>query len=38
MVRWLRHPQSVDAATAMTDLQVTEADARDIAAYLESLR
>ena len=37
MVRWLRAPQSIDADTAMPDLGVTERDARDIAAYLESL-
>lgn len=37
MVRWLRAPQQVDAHTAMPDLQVTEADANDIAAYLETL-
>ena len=38
MVRWLRHPQQVDALTAMPDLEVTEADARDMAAYLATLR
>ena len=38
MVRWLRHPQQVDALTAMPDLEVTEADGRDIAAYLATLR
>ena len=38
MVRWLRHPQKVDALTAMPDLEVTEADARDMAAYLATLR
>jgi cytochrome c1 len=37
MVRWLRAPQQVDAHTAVPDLQVTEADANDIAAYLETL-
>lgn len=38
MVRWLRHPQQVDPLTAMPDLEVTEADARDMAAYLATLR
>ena len=38
MVRWLRHPRAVDPLTAMPDLEVTEADARDIAAYLATLR
>ena len=38
LVRWLRHPQKVDALTAMPDLEVTEADARDMAAYLATLR
>jgi mono/diheme cytochrome c family protein len=38
MVRWLRHPQAVDPPTAMPDLGVTHRDARDIAAYLATLR
>ncbi|NIC05703.1 c-type cytochrome [Billgrantia bachuensis] len=38
MVRWLRHPTEVDPLTAMPDLDVTEQDARDMAAYLETLR
>lgn len=38
MVRWLRAPQSVDPPTAMPDLGVTERDARDIAAYLATLK
>ncbi len=37
MVRWLRAPQAVDPRTAMPDLGVTEADARDMAAYLATL-
>jgi cytochrome c1 len=32
--RWLRDPQAVEPGTAMPDLDVTEDDARDIAAYL----
>ena len=37
MLRWLRYPQPVDKM-AMPDLQVAEADARELAAYLETLR
>jgi mono/diheme cytochrome c family protein len=38
MVRWLRQPQQLDRHTAMPDLGVTERDARDMAAYLDTLR
>jgi cytochrome c2 len=38
MVRWIRSPRSVDPKTAMPDLQVTEAHARDMVAYLATLR
>lgn len=38
MVRWLRHPTEVDPLTAMPDLDVTEQDAQDMAAYLETLK
>jgi len=38
MVRWLRRPQEVSPESAMPDLGVTERDARDIAAYLFTLR
>ena len=31
---WIRSPQAVDPLTAMPDLGVSEAQARDIAAYL----
>lgn len=34
MVRWIRDPKAVSPATLMPDLQVTEQDARDMAAYL----
>ena len=34
LVLWIRHPQQVDPRTAMPELGVSEADARDIAAYL----
>lgn len=38
MIEWLRNPRQVDPLTAMPDLGVTERDARDIAAYLYTLR
>ena len=37
MVRWITHPQSIDPQTTMPTLQVSEQDARDIAAYLATL-
>lgn len=38
LVRWLRHPQSVVPGNAMPDMGIGEAEARDIAAYLYTLR
>lgn len=38
LVRWIRDPQAVEPGTAMPDLGVTEDDARDIAAYLYTLK
>jgi cytochrome c len=38
LVTWIRHPQEIDPRTAMPDVGVTESHARDIAAYLYSLR
>jgi mono/diheme cytochrome c family protein len=38
LVRWIREPQHVDPLTAMPDMGVSESDARDIAAYLLTLR
>jgi mono/diheme cytochrome c family protein len=38
MARWLRHPQAVNPKSAMPDLGVSERDARDIAAYLATLK
>ena len=38
MIRWLQHPRAVDPLTAMPDLGVTDADARDIAGYLYTLK
>lgn len=37
MLRWLRDPQGVNPRTAMPDLGLSEADARDIAAFLYTL-
>jgi mono/diheme cytochrome c family protein len=37
MVAWLMSPQRIDPLSAMPDLGVTEHDARNIAAYLETL-
>jgi cytochrome c oxidase assembly factor CtaG/cytochrome c551/c552 len=38
MMRWIRHPQEVDERTMMPEMNVTEEDARDIAAFLYTLR
>ena len=38
MLRWIRDPQAVDAQTAMPNLSVSEAHARDMVAYLYGLR
>jgi cytochrome c2 len=38
LIRWIQAPQQVAPGTAMPDLGVTEADARNIAAYLYSLK
>jgi cytochrome c1 len=38
LVRWIRNPKQVDRLTAMPDLNVSEADARDIAGYLYTLK
>jgi cytochrome c oxidase assembly factor CtaG/cytochrome c2 len=38
MITWLRSPQHFEPATAMPQMGVSEADARDIAAYLYTLR
>ena len=36
LIKWIQHPQQVNPKTAMPELGVTEAQARDIAAYLYS--
>jgi cytochrome c1 len=38
MVRWIRDPRAVDSLTVMPNLGVTDSDARDIAAYLYTLK
>jgi mono/diheme cytochrome c family protein len=38
LVEWLRAPRTINPESAMPDLGVTERDARDIAAYLHTLR
>jgi cytochrome c2 len=38
LVRWVQSPTSMKPATAMPDLGLSEQQARDVAAYLETLR
>ncbi|MGH8742508.1 MAG: c-type cytochrome, partial [Burkholderiales bacterium] len=38
MARWIRSPKSFDPQTAMPELQVGEEHARDMVAYLYTLR
>lgn len=38
MIRWLRDPPAVDSLTAMPNMGISEHDARDIAAYLYTLK
>jgi cytochrome c1 len=38
LTEWIRYPQSIEPGTAMPDLPVNEAEARDMAAYLYTLR
>jgi cytochrome c1 len=38
LIRWIHHPQQVDPLTAMPDVGLTEAAARDIASYLYTLK
>jgi cytochrome c2 len=38
MVKWIQHPQSIDPNNAMPELGVTDQDARDVSAYLYTLR
>jgi cytochrome c2 len=38
LILWLQNPQAIEPGTVMPDLDVTEEDARDMSAYLFSLR
>ncbi len=38
MVQWLRFPQKIVPGNAMPDLAIDEADARQLTAYLETLK
>jgi cytochrome c len=38
LVAWLRSPQSIESGTAMPTLGLSEQQARDVAAYLYTLR
>lgn len=38
LIEWIRNPQEIEPETAMPDLDVTERDARNMAAYLYTLR
>lgn len=38
LARWIRHPREISPQSLMPDLGVTEQDARDMAAYLMTLR
>jgi cytochrome c len=38
LMHWIQHPHSVEAHTVMPEMDVTDGDSRDIAAYLYTLR
>jgi len=38
MIKWVQHPQLIDPRNVMPELGVTDQDAKDIAAYLFTLR
>jgi cytochrome c len=38
MIRWIQNPQAVDQKTAMPNLGVNDAEARDVAAYLYTMK
>ena len=38
MIAWIRHPQKFEPDTAMPDLGVSEPEARDMAAFLYTVR
>jgi len=37
-MRWIQHPHQIEPHTVMPEMNVTEQDSRDIAAYLYTLR
>ena len=38
MIRWIQHPQAIVPGNVMPELGVPEQEARDMAAYLYTLR
>jgi cytochrome c len=38
LMRWIQHPHEIHPKTAMPEMGVTEQDARDISAYLYTLK
>ena len=38
MMQWIQHPQHIERGTAMPEMDVTPDDARDITAFLYTLR
>lgn len=38
LMRWIEHPHAIEPHTVMPEMGVTDQDARDIAAYLYTLR
>ena len=38
LVNWIEHPHSIEPKTAMPEMGVTDQDAKDIGAYLYTLR
>jgi cytochrome c2 len=38
LMAWIRDPQALDPATAMPNMRVSERDARDMVAYLSTLK
>lgn len=38
LINWLMNPQEIEPGTAMPNLEMTEQEARDISAYLYTLR
>ena len=38
MIQWLQNPQSLNPQTSMPNVGVTPADARDMTAYLDTLK